>query len=98
MIKQDTAVVVIKGFCYVVIGGLTPLGASLAQWANSDTWPSKLIWITIIGSCSVGAATQLLSYLSGSYSDYVKGRANGSALSTDTTQMLLSKFQKPPTT
>jgi hypothetical protein len=89
--KLDTGVVLTKGLCYVVIGGLTPLTVSLAQWANSDQWPSRLIWIITIASCGVGAATQLLSFLSGSYTDYVKGRANGTASPGDSTAILAAK-------
>lgn len=96
--KQDTAIVVTKGFCYVVVGFFTPLSVGLAQWANSGQWPSNIIWVVIGSACATGAATQLLSYLSGSYSDYVKGRANGSAQSGDTTMMLLSKASQQQTT
>jgi hypothetical protein len=93
--KPDTTVMVLKGACYVLIGFFTPLTVGLAQWANSDQWPSRLIWIIMGASCMVGAASQLLSYLSGSYSDFVKGRANGSGGPTDTTQFLLSKLKQP---
>ena len=70
--KLDTGVLVTKGVCYVAIGGLTPLAASLAQWANSEQWPPRIIWVVIISSCVVGAFTQLLSFLSSSYSDYMQ--------------------------
>lgn len=89
--KQDTLIVFTKGFCYMAIGGLTPLTTNLAQWANSGEWPSRINWVVILGGCGVGAATQLLSFLSGSYSDYVKGRANGSAAPGDSTAVLASK-------
>ncbi len=98
MMRQDTAIVICKGLCYVFIGGLTPLTVSLAQWVNSGDSPSMMAWIVVIASCGVGAATQLLSYLSGSYSDYVKGRINGSSNPSDTTQMMLSKFGTGTTT
>lgn len=84
-------IVVVKGGCYMVIGGLMPLTTNLAQWANSGEWPSRINWVVIIAGCGVGAATQLLSFLSGSYSDYIKGRANGSASPGDSTATLASK-------
>lgn len=72
--KLETAVVATKGGCYVLIGFFTPLTVGLAQWANTGDWPSRIIWVIMGASCMVGAATQLLSFLSGSYSDYMKGR------------------------
>lgn len=96
--KLDTKIVLAKGLCYVTIGFFLPLTTSLTQWANSGTWPDPIIWVVTAGSCMVGAATQLLSYLSGSYADYVKGRANGSGASGDTTQFLLSKMPTAPKT
>lgn len=76
--KIETAVVIAKGLCYVVIGGLTPLGTSLGQWVNSGQWPPRISWVMIVAGCCVGGATQLLSYLSGSYSDYLATKkANG---------------------
>lgn len=89
--RSDTLMVVVKGACYMAIGGLTPLTTNLAQWANSGEWPSRINWVVILGGCGVGAATQLLSFLSGSYSDYVKGRANGSGAPGDSTATLASR-------
>lgn len=70
--KLPTAIVIVKGFCYVLIGGLTPLASCLAQWANDGSWPPKINWVVIVAGCVVGAATQLLSFLSEAYSDYLK--------------------------
>lgn len=84
--KLETVVVVAKALCYVMIGFFTPLTVALAQWANSGEWPSRIVWVVIGASCFVGAATQLLSFLSGSYSDYVANRnapAPAPALTTD---------------
>lgn len=64
--------IIVKGICFVLIGALTPLGAALAQWANSGEWPNAVVWIVIIGGCVVGGATQLLSFLSSAYADYVQ--------------------------
>lgn len=93
--KADTAIIILKASCYVLIGAGTPMAASLAQWGNSNQWPEKIQWVIILIGATVGGATQLLSYLSGSYSDYVKGRSNGAG---DTTQYLLSRMQPGPTT
>jgi hypothetical protein len=100
MIKQDTVVLVTKGLCYIFIGAGTPMGVSLAQWANTGGGPSKIQWWIIWVGAATGAATQLLSYLSGTYSDYVKGRTNGATGPNDTTQFLASKMasqQQPKT-
>jgi hypothetical protein len=70
-------VIITKAFCFVLIGALTPLAASLAQWANSGELPPKIVWIVIVAGCTVGGATQLLSFLSSSYSDYVQTKSNG---------------------
>jgi hypothetical protein len=75
--KLPTAVIIIKGICYVSIGALTPLSAALAQWANSGQWPPRIVWIVILSACGVGGATQLLSFLSSAYSDYVQTKTNG---------------------
>lgn len=68
--KLDTAVLVAKGGCFLIIGFFTPLVSGLAQWANSGEWPGKIVWVVMAGTCCVGGATQLLSFLSNSFSDY----------------------------
>lgn len=82
--KSDTLVLVLKGVCYVLIGAGTPMAASLAQWGDSSTWPPRIQWVIITIGAVVGGATQLLSYLSGSYSDWTQAR-NG-----------VDKSPKPP--
>lgn len=72
--KLETAVIITKGLCYVTIGGLTPLSAALAQWANTGEWPPRIIWVVVLSGCIVGGATQLLSFLSGSFSNYKQSR------------------------
>ena len=54
----------------VATGAGANLATSLAQWANSGEWPAKIQWIVIIVGACVGAATNLLSFLSGSFSSY----------------------------
>lgn len=81
--KLESGVIIAKGSCYVIIGGLTPLASALAQWANSGEWPPRIVWVVIASGCIVGGATQLLSFLSGSYSDYAAKRAsNGNSQQT----------------
>lgn len=98
--KADTTIVFLKAACYMMIGAGTPASVAVAQWLTEKKVPTGLDWVSVTIGAMIGMATQLLSYLSGSYSDYVKGRANGSAQPGDTTQMLLSKFgpQQPPKT
>ncbi len=74
--KMSTAVIIVKGLCYMVIGGLTPLTSGLAQWIEGGVIP-QLNWIVIIAGCCVGAATQVLSFLSQSYGNYKAECANG---------------------
>lgn len=73
-LDRDTAIIIAKCLCFVTIGFFTPLTVGLAQWANTGEWPGKIIWVVTGASCFVGAASQLLSFLSGSYSDYVASR------------------------
>lgn len=93
--KADTTIIFLKAACYMMIGAGTPASVAVAQWLTANKNPTLLDWVSVALGAGIGMSTQLLSYLSGSYSDYVKGRANGSAQHGDTTQMLLSKFQKP---
>lgn len=80
--KADTTVVIVKAGCYVVIGGLTPLSSALAQWANTGDWPPRIAWVIVLAGCGVGAATQLLSYLSGSYAEWKKTRSGNNQPTT----------------
>lgn len=77
--KPETAILFTKALCYIVIGALTPLSSALAQWANTGEWPPRIIWVVVVSGCIVGGATQLLAFLSGSYSDYLKNRTNGNS-------------------
>ena len=86
-IKLDTIVLVAKACCYMILGFFTPLTVGLAQWANSGEFPGPLIWIVMFASCVVGMASQLLSFMSGSYGDYLssrKSQSNGNQPSFDT--------------
>lgn len=65
--KLETAIIITKGACYAAIGGLTPLATSLTQWANDGVNPPVINWVVICSGCLVGAATQVLSFLSQSF-------------------------------
>ena len=75
--KLDTAIIVTKGACYLLIGAGSNLATSLAQWANSGEWPARIQWIVIIVGATVGAATNLLSFLSSSWAKYRDEKTNG---------------------
>lgn len=76
--KVDSVVLLSKAACYLIIGLCAPLGASLAQWANSGESPSRVTWVVIIGACLTGGATQMLSFFSQSYGNWKAGQTNGS--------------------
>lgn len=79
--KEETIVLFSKGACYVVIGGLTPLTTGLGQWVDSGEWPPTINWVVIIAGCFVGAATQLLAFLSQSYGTWREARkSNGNGV------------------
>lgn len=71
-LRMETAIVTLKCLCYVLIGVFTPWAAALGQWVNSGEWPPRIVWVAIILPASaIGGATQLLSFLSGSYRDFL---------------------------
>lgn len=73
--KLETAVIIFKALAHTLVGIFTPWTAALAQWVNSDTWPSRIIWIGVILPASVvGGASGLLAFLSGSFKEYQKQR------------------------
>ena len=72
--KQETAIMCVKGICYMSLGAAGPLITGLTQWANTGEWPPRIIWVVMAASCLSGMATQLLAFLSGSYSDYLKSK------------------------
>ena len=75
--KLGTAVVATKGACFLIDGFTAPIIVGLAQWANTGEWPNNIVWIIILAMAIKGAASQLLSFLSSSYSDYVQTRTSG---------------------
>jgi TRAP-type C4-dicarboxylate transport system permease small subunit len=70
-----TAVVIVKGLCYLIVGVFTPWASALAQWANSGEWPSKIVWLgVILPASAIGGASSLLAFLSSSYKTYTDDR------------------------
>ena len=69
--KLNTAIIITKGLCYLLVGVFTPWSAALAQWVNSGEWPSKIIWVGVLLPVSaIGGASSLLAFLSGSFTEY----------------------------
>ena len=68
--KLETAIITTKGLCFIVIGAATPMVTGLAQWIDSGRWPPTINWVGIGLGAAVGAATQMLAFLSQSFSDY----------------------------
>lgn len=84
--KLDTFIIMSKGLAYILTGVFAPWTAALAQWANSDQWPSKIIWVGVILPASViGGASQWLSFCSGSWKEYSDQRKANSTGVTKTT-------------
>lgn len=71
----ETIVVFIKALCVVTIACGTALSTSLAQYANTGEWPSRIVfWGVVIPSCMVAIGNSLYAFLSGSFSNYTAKR------------------------
>lgn len=72
MSKLETFVIATKGFCHAVLGVGVPLGVSLAQYANTGDWPSKIVWWgVVVPACAVGLANSLLAWTGSSFKTYM---------------------------
>ena len=71
--KLETVIVITKGACFTIIGFTAPIAAGITQY-GADEWPTKMTWTAMGIAAVAGGATQLLSFLSGSYTEYAKGR------------------------
>jgi len=69
-IKLDMFIIGSKGFAYVTIGFCGPMGAGIAQWANSGETPSMIMWAGLTLGSIVGGATQWLAFCSSSWNTY----------------------------
>jgi len=72
--KRDTVEIVIKGTAAVGMAICIQLGSSLAQWANEDTWPSRINWTLIIVLAAGQGFQALWNYMSGSYAAWKQTR------------------------
>ena len=70
--KHDTIILLVKGISFVGIGFLTPLTTALTQYQAQEKMPGPIVWIVVLALCCIGAFSGILSFLSGSYSDYQK--------------------------
>ena len=58
----DNKIILIKGTCWTLIGGLGPLVAG----SEAD----KVSWLGVLAGCLIGASSQLLAFLSTDYSEH----------------------------
>lgn len=77
----ETIIVLVKALCVITIACGTALSTSLAQYANTGEWPSRIVfWGVVIPSCMVAVGNALYAFLSGSFRSYTEARKeNGSA-------------------
>jgi hypothetical protein len=69
--KIDTIIIISKGLAYVLVGVFSPWIAALAQWANSGTWPERIVWVGVILPLSViGGGNAWISFTSSSWNTY----------------------------
>ncbi len=94
--KLDTGIVITKGAAFVIAAVCLSLGTALAQWANSKEWPDPIVWVVILCNATGQGMNALIGFLSGAYADYVKGRANGSAMGNTSSDTAL--WKKAPDT
>lgn len=93
--KLDDFIIITKGAAFMLVGIFTPWSAALAQWINSDIWPSRIIWVGIILPASVvGGATSWIAFTSGSWKEYRQQKL-ANAMGTD--QVTTVKPQVPVT-
>lgn len=94
--KLDTGILLTKGSAFVIAAVCLSLGTALAQWANSGEWPGKIVWVVIMANAVGQGANALISFLSGAYADYVRGRTTNGGSSGSDTAMLARKISADP--
>lgn len=72
--KLDTAVIVTKCACSVAIGAGAAFTTGIAQWFNTGDWPPRIAWIGILVGAATAGASNLYSFLSGSFTNYKRER------------------------
>lgn len=73
--KLETGVILLQGVSVTIRGAGIALATGLAQWVDSDVAPSRIAWIIIITGAIIGGASQLSSFLSTSFGQYLKNRS-----------------------
>jgi len=84
--KSETVTMIIKGIAFVCGAICLQLGSSLGQWANEDSWPSRINWILIVVLAAGAGFNSLVSFMSGSYSVWHKERKVGNGKTTNTVE------------
>jgi hypothetical protein len=69
--------VFLKGFGFIVGAILVQLGGSLAQWANSGTWPDKINWTVILVAAGAQGCNAMVTFASGAWASYRQQVRNG---------------------
>lgn len=77
--KADTVMVILKGIGFIGGAILAQLAGSLAQWANSNTWPDKINWTLIIVLAAAQGCNSMVTFASGAWSNWrdATRKANG---------------------
>ncbi len=74
-LRLHTWIVIFRGIAVLVVGVFSPWAAALAQWANSGTWPDRIVWIgVILPASAISGFSALNAFLSGSFQTYMEKR------------------------
>lgn len=68
--SAEKVAVFLKGFGFIVGAILVQLGGSLAQWANSNTWPDKINWTVILVAAGAQGCNAMVTFASGAWAGY----------------------------
>ena len=91
--KLETAIVYSKLFCVFAGTSLLTLQTGLGQWSNSDTDPSIVQWIMILGGSLGTGLTATGAFLSNAFGAYLQSQ-NGN---NGAQKKLLTETKKPDT-
>ena len=67
--KLEKAALITKGLCYLMVGFSASFVSGITQYGADEEITSKA-WIVIVILALGGAATQMLAFLSSSFSEY----------------------------
>lgn len=68
--KADSVAVFLKGVGFIGGAIAAQLAGSLAQWANSGTWPDRINWILIITLAVLQGCNSMVTFASGAWSNW----------------------------